>query len=256
MERSEKGRNDVLSTARESTEFLDSAGIRRVVDGPSSFQASDLKKRVVSVFVVLPPSRLGTYDKWLRMVIGSTVLGVTESIAKPAHPVLFMLDEFAQLGYLRPVRDALGLMAGYGLCIWPVVQDLNQLRELYGPTWETFISAAESAQYFNINDQFTAEHVSKTLGQRTVKIQTASQSSGTSTSDSKTSETSGESSSTGFVGAPLLRPDQLVSEVPNDKMIVTLQGGRPATLSKVRYYADSEFQGLWDSDTRKAMAAQ
>jgi type IV secretion system protein VirD4 len=249
--RNEKGQNDVLSTAKEHTEFLDSPGIRRVVDGESSFQSTDLKKRVISVFVVLPPSRLGTYDKWLRLIVSSTVLGVTESIAKPKHPVLFLLDEFAQLGYLRPVRSAMGLMAGYGLCLWPVVQDLNQIKSLYGDAWETFISAAESVQYFNISDQFTARYVSQALGNQTLTIRTASQSTGKNTSDARKSESEGESISTGFVGSPLMRPEQLLSEVPDSRMIVTIQGSRPAQLDKVRYYADAEFNGLWDRDTRK-----
>jgi type IV secretory pathway TraG/TraD family ATPase VirD4 len=49
----------------------------------------------------------------------------------------------------------------------------------------------------------------------------------------------------------LLRPEQLVSEMPDDKMVVTVQGSRPAMLQKVRYYADVEFSGLWDADSRK-----
>jgi type IV secretion system protein VirD4 len=35
--------------------------------------------------------------------------------AKPAVPVLYLLDEFAALGHLAPVERAMGLMAGYGV---------------------------------------------------------------------------------------------------------------------------------------------
>ncbi|WP_395442847.1 type IV secretory system conjugative DNA transfer family protein [Caulobacter sp. UC70_42] len=45
----------------------------------------------------------------------------------PAAPVLFLLDEFAALGRLEPVERAFGLMAGYGLQLWPILQDMHQL---------------------------------------------------------------------------------------------------------------------------------
>ena len=47
-------------------------------------------------------------------------------------PALFLLDEFAALGRLEAVERAMGLMAGYGLQLWPILQDMGQLKDLYG----------------------------------------------------------------------------------------------------------------------------
>ena len=41
------------------------------------------------------------------------------------------MDEFAQLGRLGPIEDALGQGRGYGIALLPVLQDINQLRDLY-----------------------------------------------------------------------------------------------------------------------------
>ena len=36
----------------------------------------------------------------------------------------------------------MGLMAGYGLQLWPILQDLSQLKALYGPKANTFVANA------------------------------------------------------------------------------------------------------------------
>ncbi|SMP82292.1 Type IV secretory system Conjugative DNA transfer [Novosphingobium panipatense] len=50
---------------------------------------------------------------------------MARSPARPERPVLFLLDEFAALGRLEPVERAMGLMAGYGLQLWPILQDIG-----------------------------------------------------------------------------------------------------------------------------------
>jgi hypothetical protein len=80
--------------------------------------------------------------------------------ARPAQPVLFLLDEFAALGRLEPVERAMGLMAGYGLQLWPILQDMHQLRALYGERAGTFLSNAGVIQTFGVNDHATANMLS------------------------------------------------------------------------------------------------
>src|SRR3546814_7477575 len=62
--------------------------------------------------------------------------------ASPARSVLFLLDEFAALGRLEPVERAMGLMAGYGIQLWPILQDVHQLRAIYERRAGTFLSQA------------------------------------------------------------------------------------------------------------------
>ena len=67
-----------------------------------------------------------------------------------------MLDEFAALGRLEPVERAMGLMAGYGLQLWSILQDMHQHRANYGERAGTFMSNAGVIQAFGVNDHATA----------------------------------------------------------------------------------------------------
>ncbi len=58
----------VLSAAQRHTHFLDSPRMTAVLDH-SDFGFGDLKSRTATVFLVLPPDRLGTYARWLRPIV-------------------------------------------------------------------------------------------------------------------------------------------------------------------------------------------
>ncbi|WP_454271763.1 type IV secretory system conjugative DNA transfer family protein [Roseovarius sp. MBR-51] len=56
-----------LSNAQRHTHFLDSPRIARVLS-QSDFHFSDLRHRIASVFLVLPPNRMDAYSRWLRLL--------------------------------------------------------------------------------------------------------------------------------------------------------------------------------------------
>ena len=101
-----------------------------------------MKDTTATVFLCLPPDRLDTYARWLRLLVSQAVTDMARSTARPPRPVLFLLDEFAALGRLEPVERAMGLMAGYGLQLWPILQDMHQLKATYGERAGTFMSNA------------------------------------------------------------------------------------------------------------------
>ena len=84
--------------------------------------------------------------------------------AAASEPVLFLLDECAALGRMPPLKRAVGLMAGYGMQVWTIFQDLHQLRAIYGKAAGTFLSNAGIVQAFNVNDLETARWISSMLG--------------------------------------------------------------------------------------------
>ena len=49
-----------------------------------------------------------------------------------------------------------------------------QLKQEYGDAWETFISNSGLKIFFQIDDQFSREYLSKLLGEREVRRQTLS----------------------------------------------------------------------------------
>ena len=57
----------VMSNAQRHTHFLDSPRIARVLSR-SDFHFSELRHRITSVFLVLPPNRMDAYSRWLRLL--------------------------------------------------------------------------------------------------------------------------------------------------------------------------------------------
>jgi type IV secretion system protein VirD4 len=91
----------------------------------ADFQWTDLRQGSATIFLVLPPDRLTTYSRWLCLLIAQSIQQLARTPAPPGQPpVLLLLDEFAALGRLEPVLQAAGLMAGLGLQLWPIRQDL------------------------------------------------------------------------------------------------------------------------------------
>ncbi|MGB7182464.1 MAG: type IV secretory system conjugative DNA transfer family protein, partial [Burkholderiaceae bacterium] len=146
----------VLSSAMRHTYFLDSTRMTDVMSR-SDFSFGDLKRGPVTVYLVLPPDRMATYARWLRLMVVQSLQALSRGHPDdaPALPVLYLLDEFAALGYLAPIERAMGLMAGYGVQLWPILQDIHQLRALYGKRADTFISNAGVLQVFGVNDMAT-----------------------------------------------------------------------------------------------------
>ena len=242
----------VLSSAQRHTHFLDSPRITASL-ARSDFSFADLRHEVASVFLVLPPNRLDAYSRWLRLLVSQALAEIARDAetaqgapaaagaaqrpqeGSPAlrEPTLFLLDEFAALGRLEAVERAMGLMAGYGLQLWPILQDLSQLRALYGPRANTFVANAGVLQTFGVNDYETAKALSQLMGQATTAYAT-------------TSHRPGDPASTThqLTGRDLLTPDEIMQMSPHLQLL-RLQG-RPMILArKLRYHADPEFRGLF-----------
>jgi type IV secretion system protein VirD4 len=231
----------VLSSAQRHTHFLDSPRMVSVLSR-SDFTFGDLKQKVATVFLVLPPDRLGTYSRWLRLLITQSLTDMARtkpvSPALPMSPVLYLLDEFAALGHLAPIERAMGLMAGYGVQLWPILQDVHQLRATYGQRAGTFLSNAGVLQVFGVNDHESSRLVSDLLGQETVIFQTMAR--------ALDSEQSGISYSEQHTGRPLMTPDEVRNMRPYAQLLF-LAGQRPIFAGKIRYYGDPEFKGLFDA---------
>jgi type IV secretory pathway TraG/TraD family ATPase VirD4 len=69
--------------------------------------------------------------------------------------------------HLSIIETTWALVRGYGIQLVPVLQDLNQLKELYKERWETFIGMAGVVEAFGPNDLTTADWLSRRSGDST-----------------------------------------------------------------------------------------
>lgn len=239
--KSDREAASVMSSAQRHTHFLDSPRIVAAT-ARSDFQFSALRHELTSIFLVLPPNRLDAYSRWLRLLVAQAL----QDIARDAEaaqagaellkqPALFLLDEFAALGRLEAVERAMGLMAGYGLQLWPILQDMSQLKDLYGARASTFVANAGVLQTFGVNDFETAKWLSQMIGRETTGYQTESHKPGDA-----------PSTSYNITARDLMTPDEIM-QIPPHVQLLRVQGKPVIIAKKLRYFADKEFDGLYPS---------
>lgn len=157
-------RSSILSTARNQLGFLESGPLRDNL-AKGDFSLRDLKRKPLTIYLCLPAARMETHAKWLRLILNMSMAALErEPRRADALAVLLMLEEFAALGHMRALEQAAAYMAGYGVKLWTVIQDLTQLKRHYKEGWETFIGNAGLLVAFGNSDQTTLDYLSKRLG--------------------------------------------------------------------------------------------
>lgn len=249
LQKADRERSGVISSAQSHTHFLDSPRMAAVL-GRSSFDLADLKRDALSVYLVLPPERMDTYRAWLRIMIACCLLAMTRVAGRPKRRVLFLLDEFANLGRMGPVERAISLAGAYGTSFWLLLQDLAQLKGSY-EKWQTFLANADVLQAFGVNDWETAEYLSKMTGESTVFVESENVSRGVSRGRDATRQES-STRSTSEKGRRLLLPDE-VRRLGRESQLLFVRGSSPVLARKLNYLSDAEYRGLADPNPMHAV---
>ncbi len=141
----------------------------------STMDFADISRRPMSVYIVLPGWASVMHKRFMRLLLNCAMaqiemagLPAPGSLRQPA--TLFILDEFATLGRMQTIVEAMGRMAGYGVKLWPFIQNISQLkaRDMYGDGWTAIAGNTGVFQYFGgTNDIPTADYLSKLCGETT-----------------------------------------------------------------------------------------
>jgi len=232
----------VLSTARTQLEFLASKRMERVLQS-SNFALSELKTGKATLYLCLPAMNMGTHSRWLRVIINLALVAFERVRKKPDIPVLMMLDEFPTLGAMKSIETAAGLMAGFGVKLFVVVQDMSQLTRLYRDSWETFVANAGVMAFWSNTDKRTLDYLSDKLGQTAVVVE-------------QTNETTLSQRFAGSTGRReelrvqrLAAPNELEKLLDRDKrrVLILVAGQSPVILQRVLYFQDKPFAGMFDA---------
>ncbi|MGB0372103.1 MAG: type IV secretory system conjugative DNA transfer family protein [Opitutales bacterium] len=169
----ERGKEEgasVLSNVRKNLKFLRYQSMQNVLKGDNCFSLEDLKSKKISLYLCLPAMRMGTCRQWLRLFVNQTLGAVERCPIQPDIPIKMIIDEMPVLGPMKELETAIGLVAGLGLRIHSIIQDLGQLKSLY-KNYETFLGNSGVLQFFGTVDFFTSEWISKYLGKTTLRVQ-------------------------------------------------------------------------------------
>jgi type IV secretory pathway TraG/TraD family ATPase VirD4 len=158
---SDSAGGDILTTLAVHVKWLDSLAMRQAL-AASDFDLMALKQKKATLYLVIPPDYQAQHARFLRLFITLALRAAGRGV-KAEHPMLFIMDEFATLGPLKVVEEAAGLLAGSGVRLWPIIQNLTQLSP-YGDNREVFLANAGQIQVFAVNDQETARYFSERMG--------------------------------------------------------------------------------------------
>src|SRR5215207_5992668 len=121
----------VYTTAGKDTQWLSFPEYASLVCG-EAFEAADLARGEIDVFLNLPLNTMQTYPGIARVIIGSLVNAMFRAEGKHARRVLFLLDEVNQLGRMRTLEIARDVGRKHGIALMMLWQSIGQLEANYG----------------------------------------------------------------------------------------------------------------------------
>ena len=135
----------------------------------SDFRIDQLRnhERPVSLYIVTRPNDIDRLKPLTRMLFTLILKRSTETLDKPKHRLLMMMDEFTSIGKLQALEDSIAYVGGYGIKIYLIVQDTEQLYKAYTKQ-ETLMSNCHIRIAYAPNKVETAELLSKMSGTMTV----------------------------------------------------------------------------------------
>ncbi len=171
---------DVFATLLKNTGFLDDDTLADDMSEGEKIDFARMHEDIITLYVVLPVDELTDQAKWLRMFVNLAMkafLSAAPEIAK-LPPVLFMLDEFGNIGRLPEILNVLNISRDLRLQIWFFLQSIGQLKASYEREWTYFFAGSGAITSFSARDWETASHISQILGK--TEIQVTSKNSGMS----------------------------------------------------------------------------
>ena len=176
LNKEDKDRSGVLSTAKSLLSlYLDPIVARNTCC--SDFLVRDLMtcEKPVSLYYVVGPSDMERmvpltrlfYALFIRRNASDMQFAEGRSTKNYTFPLLMIIDEATSLKKLPILQEALGYVAGYGIRMFMLVQDITQVEELYGDK-QSFDSGAETRIVYAPNKIETAEKLARMTGKTTV----------------------------------------------------------------------------------------
>lgn len=230
-----KERSGVKSSLNQAINLWDNPVIDAATSA-SDFSIADLRKKRMAVYVGVLTGQIQTLSPLLRIFFEQviTTLSLKEPDESDPYKVLLMMDEFHMLGEMSSMTTAFTLLGGYNCRVMAVVQGLKWLDDTYGKDKrDGILSCCAHQIFFAANDLETANYVSNSCGERTVKT--------VSTSQKNSFKYEPPNKNTSFRARALISKEK-VKQLPKHEEIIITEASPPVRARKIAYYKDASFQ--------------
>ena len=206
------------------------------VTSASDFDFSTFRREPQSLYIVVQPEHLKALAPLVRLLFADAIASLQRKEPGPdePHAVMFLMDEFDQLGRQPLVLSSIKTIRSFGGRFFIISQTIPGLDDIYGETGRRSLQGGAGVQiYMTPQDDRTAEVLSSALGRVTVTAISESQSRVQGMKDSANVSRKSEE-------RPLISAGELL-RFPLDEVLVLPEGQYPIRARHVRYYEDRHF---------------
>jgi len=206
------------------------------VTSASDFDFASFRREAQSLYIVVQPEHLKTLAPLVRLLFADAIASLQRKEPGPdePHAVMFLMDEFDQLGRQPLVLSSIKTIRSFGGRFFIISQTIPGLDDIYGETGRRSLQGGAGVQiYMTPQDDRTAEVLSNALGRVTVTAISESQSRVQGMKDSANVSRRSEE-------RPLISANELL-RFPLDEVLVLAEGQYPIRARHVRYFEDRHF---------------
>lgn len=211
-----KTRSSVLAIATARFSMFDLKDIREVLDDDELDIDSWIDKKTI---VYLPIPDMDTTFNFLTTMIFVLAFRTLEYKIDNIPPkneylhVRFILDEFANLGKIPNIKEALAVFRSREMSINIILQNLNQLRALYKDDWQSFVGNCDTIMYLSgSTEPETEKFFSERAGKETINMRKQTENRGGQGSYSINHD---------VLGRDLITKDE-VNRLPRDECLISI----------------------------------
>lgn len=236
----DKERASVMSTALRALAFVQTANVKAAT-ADSTFDPALLRSGFLTVYLVIPPDKLKSHAGLTRVWINCLMTAMVRAGEDRRARVLWCLDEYAAIGRMEIVEQALTQFRAYGSRLIFAFQSVSQMNTAFPEGGSEHVLANCSALFMATRDFATAKLQSDMIGQHTAtKYGRSGGTSGGATygqTDGTRSTNYGYSDnwSEDVVATELVKPSQVL-QLGARKLVLLHQGLPPAQLDTHRHY--------------------
>lgn len=250
-DRADKERSGIISTAKTELEAFAVPTIARNT-AYSDFRIADLMNYDVPVdlYFVTPPNSVDITSVLMKLFINQITFILAEKIdinekgenVAYKHRLLMLMDELPAIGRIDLFHKAVSYYRGFGIKLLVIIQDMKQLKEVYGEN-NSFLGNMSTTIYYSTNDVDTAKYIETRLGNKTEKIVNRSYGVGGILFRKNLNF------SEQYVGRPLMTAGEIHNMSENESIILSA-GKSPIKGKLARWYEDNEFKNRFSRAPR------
>lgn len=211
----------------------------------ADFQASDLLRQRMTVFIQVPPDTMQTRPQVARVILDALAWAFINADGLYRRRCLFLVDEASKLGRMQAIELIRDMGRKYGITLGMNYLNEGEIEEVWGRHGlARWFSNLSWRGYCAISDRSTAEGVSKDAGSLGVVALSESDNEGKSgRSLERASKSAGEGESRHEISRPLIRAEEL-ARMRRDELVVIRGGSLPLRCSQPFYFRRRELVRL------------